>query len=90
MLPLSRPLIVTRLPIFEDASQGTVQIEHPVNPVELADQIERLLLDGSARQAATNALQAVAEMTNWSLVAQTTERLFDDVRKARTDRNRRS
>jgi glycosyltransferase involved in cell wall biosynthesis len=76
VLPLARPLITTRLPVFEDILPLIPSVPAPARPSDLADELERLWLDPSERAAIARRVRQFAEQTEWKRIAAPTRELY--------------
>ena len=83
VLPLGKPIVTSRLPIFEDVAGVVEQIDVPADPAALADLLEGLWRDEQRRELLATRVQEFAERTSWRRTAQATRELYWDVLSAR-------
>lgn len=83
VLPLGRAMITSRLPIFDDVRDVVRTVPSPVDPIELADQLEHLWLQPDEREQIAAQVRAFAEQTSWANVARRTTQLYADLVNAR-------
>jgi glycosyltransferase involved in cell wall biosynthesis len=83
VLPLAKPTVTSRLPIFDDVAGVVEQLDAPVEPEALADVLERLWLDEAEREMIASRVRAFAEHTSWHRTARATHELYRDLLSAR-------
>ena len=78
VLPIGRPVIVTDLPIFDDARDVLEHVPAPVDINELAAKIRSLMNDPARRDRLAEAARRFCRQNSWASVARSTLSVYQE------------
>jgi glycosyltransferase involved in cell wall biosynthesis len=78
VLPIGRPVVVTDLPIFDDAREVLEHVPAPVDPNELAAKIRSLMNDPARRDRLAEASKGFCRQNSWASVARSTLSVYQE------------
>lgn len=82
ILPIGRPVIVSDLPIFDDAWEAVAHTPSPVDPLALAGQIRSLVENPLLRAQLVEASRRFCREHSWPAVGRSTLSVYHDVQNA--------
>ena len=83
VLPIGRPLVTSRIAIFEDVGGMVPTLHAPVDPNALSDLLEELWFDENRREEIARNIRNYAIATSWDRTAAQIRRLYSDIISAR-------
>jgi glycosyltransferase involved in cell wall biosynthesis len=83
LLPIGRPIVTSELPIFGDAADAVLQTPVPVTAISLADTLQTLWADPTARHQAATRVRSYARATSIRRTAAATRQIYDRITQSR-------
>ena len=79
VLPIGRPILVSDVPIFDDAREVLAYVLSPVDPVDLAEGLERLLDPDGPGATLAAATEDFCVRHSWASTAAATRQVYEDI-----------
>ncbi len=79
VLPVGRPIVVSEMPIFDDARNALSHVSSPVDVDELARELRRLLRSETSADKLGRAAEQFCRTNSWSATAARTRALYEQL-----------